>query len=99
MDPKADALKRLKIKSPLHNMNAVKPIATEKKDDDDNGDLAPSIGEKKPLISSELTPEHAPVMEGLANSVSHSGFGARSLDGKASDIAKEKMASIMKHKK
>lgn len=99
MDPKAAALKKLKVKSPMHDLGHQSAIATEKKDDDDLGDAAPSLDHKKPMMSGELGPEHMAVLQDLMGSVTHPGRGAMTLDERAAGNAKEKFASMAKHKK
>lgn len=95
MDAKANALRRLKLKSPMKGL-PTESVASEKKDDDDLGDKAPSL---KPHVSSELSDEHMPLMKSLSDGVSHPGRGPKSLDERAAGSMKEIMASKMKHKK
>lgn len=93
MDPKANAIRRMKLKSAQQDDHA---ISIKEKDDDDRGDAAPSLKAKD---DGEMGPAHMDLMSKLTSQMSHPGRGAISLEEKANSGMKEKMASILKHRK
>jgi hypothetical protein len=100
MDPKAEALKKMRLKLPTAKAHQAEvPDAKPDDDDKDSSDAAPDLNQKKPLISGDLTSDHEGLLQELMGQISHPGRGAMTLDERAGDKMKEKMASIKKHKK
>lgn len=76
------------------------PIKMDKESEEkERGDKAPELMDHKMLMSSELGPEHMDLLKELLSQISHPGRDAMSLEERSAPMMKEKMASIMKHKK
>lgn len=99
MDPKAAALKKMKVKSPMAGLNKSIPLeskAEEAKEEKEETDLAPEVGDKKPMMPAQLGEEHAPLMQSLSDGISHPGRGPKSLDERAAGNMKAILAKKKK---
>jgi hypothetical protein len=97
MDPKANAIHRMKMKKPSMHPEGIVPDKIDgPKEDEERGEAAPSL---KSHASAELGPEHMDLLAKLIAQISHPGRDSMSMDEKANDGMKEKFASISKHKK
>lgn len=73
----------------------------KKAQDENLGDAAPSVDGPKPPVgmeTPELGEEHLGLLDKLSSGVEHPGRGAMTLDERAGDKMKERMASINKKK-
>lgn len=86
---------------------------SKKEEQKEDGDQAPELaghvdahpmgqhpmGEHHPLMSDQLGPEHIPLLQALIDHISHPGRDAMTMHERSGGALKEKMASIMGHKK
>lgn len=96
---------KAKMSGPEESPKEEASESPKKEREEDLGDSAPSAGGQlghQPAqahsMNGEIGPEHMDLLMQILNQAGHSGSGAMSLDSTSAAHAKEKMASIMKHK-